>query len=167
VWSFDCVALLLSSPALLDLEFSSFFPQISQFTFSPSYLDACKIWEHSKKIAVRHCRSYAWHYRLLYFLVFGSEFLLDLWGLLWSFLWKFGFKPSLLGLVELILFSGTWFEQSIDLWLICSFVECFNCLWIGSGNQATSYVLLSWRIFFSGSYSSLSGRLIDPIVSLS
>jgi hypothetical protein len=59
------------------------------------------------------------------FLGFDLELLLDLWGLLWSFLWKFGFKPSLLCLIELILFSRTWFEQSIDLWLICSFAECF------------------------------------------
>jgi hypothetical protein len=51
-------------------------------------------------------------------------------GHLWSsleFLVKFWVQAKSLGLVELILFSRSWFEQSIDQWLICSFAKCFCC----------------------------------------
>jgi hypothetical protein len=91
--------------------------------------------------AVQHFRSYALHCRLVFFPDFDPEFLLDLWGLLCSFLWKFGFKSSLLGPVELILFSGTWLDESM--------VDLFFCrvlllsLEIGLGQGIKSQVLLS------------------------
>ena len=100
--------------------FDPLFLKLHKYLILPQLLLPIKF----KGVLTKFCRATL---LLADFSDFDPKLLFVLEGILGSLLWKFGFQIKLFCPFELIFFSRTWQEQSIDLWLSCSFVECFWC----------------------------------------